>query len=86
MYVLPLVVPAFKGMRPSGCVVYSTEPVVIPATAIDASFISNFDYFVDVIANGPAHKAPSHCECRFCDISSADCPERVERVQIASVA
>jgi len=65
--------------------VYRDQRVVIPATAVNASFIANFDYFVELITNGPAQKAPSQCECRFCDISSADCPERVDLVQIASV-
>ena len=26
----------------------------------------------------PAKKAPSLQECRFCDISVADCPERID--------
>jgi hypothetical protein len=26
----------------------------------------------------PARKAPSWGECRYCDISEADCPERID--------
>ena len=28
-------------------------------------------------ADKPAQRVPSAQECRFCDISAADCPERV---------
>ena len=32
-------------------------------------------------ADAPAVKVPSLSECRFCEITAADCPERVDEEQ-----
>jgi hypothetical protein len=79
MYLLPQAVPAYRGTRPAGCVVYNDSRVEIPAEAVDEAFIQNFEYFLGIIASGePALKVPSRNECRFCDIAKSECPERVE--------
>jgi hypothetical protein len=77
MHVLPLVVQRYRGMALDGCVVYNDHRIRIPAASVDSGFVSNFEYFLGVIAAETAPpKAPSESECRFCDIGSLDCPER----------
>ena len=59
--------------------VYPDHVVDIPASAVDHEFIGNMAKMIcRVRAAEPARRVPSLTECRFCDISSADCPDRVE--------
>lgn len=79
MYLLPLTVAAYRGAKPTGCVVYNQARVTIPPEAVDAAFTENFEYFLSVIdSTEPALKVPSRNECRFCDIAKSECPERIE--------
>ncbi|TAM80968.1 MAG: hypothetical protein EPN47_13875 [Acidobacteria bacterium] len=79
MHLLPQAIPAYRGMRPTGCVVYNDSRVEIPAEAVDESFAENFEYFLDVIGSeAAAIKVPSRNECKFCDIAKSECPERIE--------
>ena len=49
----------------------------IPAQAVDETFIKNVAELMGRLsAAGLARHTPSPRECRFCDISSLDCPER----------
>lgn len=78
MYCTPLCLATCKDKKPRGVLIYSTDSIEIPADAIDTEFIGNFDYFIDILnSNEPPKKVPSTSECQFCDITSADCPERV---------
>ena len=44
---------------------------------VGEGFIRNLSVLVlRLSAQGPARRVPSQRECGFCDISSADCPER----------
>ena len=53
--------------------------VDIAAGAVDERFINSVKSLIQRIgAREPAIRTPSRGECRFCDITSADCPERVE--------
>lgn len=79
MYLLPLCFPELTRYTLQGMVVYPKHRVEIPATAVNARFKENLDYFVKLIAaKAPPMKAPSLGACRFCDITSSDCAERVE--------
>ena len=53
--------------------------VRIPAEAVEDQFILNLGTLIRRLAADklPA-RVPSRPECRFCDISAADCPARVE--------
>ena len=79
MYLLPLARPEYRGAIITGQVVYEDHVVDIPADAVDERFINSVKSLIQRIgAREPAVKAPSRGQCRFCDITSADCPERVE--------
>jgi hypothetical protein len=60
----------------TGALVY--RDATVPILTLPESFGSNFDYFVGVLCKEtPPQKSPGK-SCRFCKISSADCPERGE--------
>ena len=51
----------------------------IPASGIDGKFVERLGALIRrLAAETPARRVPSTQECRFCDITKADCPERVE--------
>ena len=79
MYLLPLARPEYEGAVITGQVVYEDHVEDIAADAVDERFINSVKSLVQRIgAREPAVKTPSRGECRFCDITLADCPERVE--------
>ena len=82
MYALPLAQGSrWKNRTVGGCLVYgdgSRKP--IPASAINERFRKNlFALLCRVAAEGPARQVPSERECSWCDLTIADCPERIER-------
>ena len=78
-YALPLALPQYRNVRIGGGVIYPTHTVRISADAVDDQFIQNLGALIRrLTADEPARRVPSGPECRFCDISVADCPERVE--------
>ena len=51
----------------------------IPADSVDDAFMNRVGEFMcRMLADTPARRVPSAVECRFCDIGSADCAERIE--------
>ncbi|SRR6266852_5457281 len=86
MHLVPLVIPRYSGTRFAGCVVYNENRVVIPPEAIDATFLDNFRYFLDIIGGVEEPlKSPSATECRFCDIPKSECAERYVEIANTSV-
>ena len=78
-YALPLALPQYRNIRVGGEVVYPTHTVRIPRGALPNQFIENLAAIIRrLAAETPDKRVPSPQECRFCDISTADCPERVE--------
>lgn len=80
MYAIPRALGQHQGIRFDGKVVYtdSSQDVDIPHTAVDDIFIKNLaDLIRSVSSELPARKVPSFQECSFCNITSADCPEKV---------
>jgi hypothetical protein len=77
LYLLPLCFPELALHRVCGRVLYHDGAVEIDASRVDDRFVAAFDYFVELLA-GAAEPltAPSAAECRFCDISQADCARR----------
>ncbi len=69
-----------KGRPADGCVVYGQgDRVPIPSSAITEAFKSNARYFLDLLrADEAPSRSASPNECRFCDLTRADCPDRVE--------
>ncbi len=79
MYAVPKALGQYKGIGFDGQVVYPDHAVDIPAESLTPEFVANLGALLRRIGGEePAVKVPSLAECRFCDITSADCPERVE--------
>jgi len=78
MLSLPHVEGHCKGRRLEGRIVYKNMVVDVPSSRIDDDLRELFRKTVLTIG-GPdrATKVPSWGECRYCDISKADCPERI---------
>ena len=86
MYAIPRALPQYKDRLFDGELVYKDHEVRIPASMVDDQFQ---DQLVAVIqrlsADTPPRKTPSANECRYCDISAQDCPERVSAGVLAAV-
>ncbi len=77
MYAVPRALGQYKGVTFDGKVVYEDQEVPIPASAVDSPFIENLSQLIRRVASGtPARKVPSPMECGFCNLTTADCPER----------
>ena len=77
MYAIPRALGQYRGITFDGQVCYVDHVVDIPSTAVDDQFIGNLSQLVRRISSSdPARRVSSYMECRFCDISSADCPDR----------
>ena len=81
-YAIPKALEEYWGMESRGHVAYPESNVGIPASRIDRQFVDNLGALIRRLAvDTPARRVPSLAECRFCDITAADCPERVETRQ-----
>ena len=62
----------------AGAVAYPTHTVEVPEVGRQGEFARNLASLIRRLASDtPPQRTPSAHECRFCDISSADYPERV---------
>ena len=78
-YAVPKSLEQYRGMEFRGHVVYPDAQVGIPVSAVDEKFTERLGSLIRRLASEtPARKVPSTQECRFCDITAADCPERME--------
>ena len=84
MYAVPRAMGQYHGMAFDDRVAYRDHEVAIPATAVDEAFIWNLARLLRRLsAEAPARRVPSPREWGFCDISSADCPERAAEGAVA---
>ena len=78
-YAVPRAVERYRGMNTKGHVIYPDSNVRIPASGVDGKFVERMGLLIRrIAAENPARRVPSASECKFCDITAADCPERVE--------
>ena len=85
MYAVPKALSQYKGVEFDGRVIYPDHEEYVPATALDDTFVENFSSLIQRLAlKQPARKVPSRLECGFCNITSVDCPDRVEEVEALS--
>ena len=78
-YALPLALPRYRNVRIGGEVVYPNHTVRIPRGALPGQFIEVLGSLIRrLAADTPPQRVPSGQECRFCDISAANCPEPVD--------
>ena len=82
MYALPRVAGRLMGMFPRGELAYERELVDIPDTSVDREFIENLTDMAGRLASGePTSRVPSLEECGRCDITGADCPDRLDETR-----
>lgn len=79
MLILPYVRPAWKHRAWQGRVRYQDHILEIPASAVDTQFRGIFRRTMEQVGGAAALcRVPSYAECRYCDISRHDCPQRIE--------
>ena len=79
MYALPRTLPQYGDAPLAGEVAYPTHTVEVPTVGRDGKFARNLASLIRRLASDtPPKRIPSAHECRFCDISNAECPERVD--------
>lgn len=80
MLCLPSALPLYRGKAFAGQLVYkSGDREQVPPDAVSKEFKRCARYFLNLLdAPEPAAHTPSSMECRFCDITAADCGERIE--------
>ena len=79
MYALPRAMPEFRDARIAGEIIYPDRTQRVPQGSIDQAFVRDLGSLIRrIAAPEPPHRVPSAPECRFCDITAADCPSRVE--------
>ena len=77
-YALPLALPQYRNVRIGGEVIYPTHTARIPRGALPDQFIDDLGSLIRRLASdAPAPRVPSVQECRFCDITASDCPQRM---------
>ena len=78
-YAVPRALPQFRSKDARGQVRYPDSYVGSPASAVSPEFIANMGALIRrLAADEPARRVPSAQECRFCDISTEDCPVRID--------
>lgn len=79
LYALPLAFPQYRNVKLSGEVVYPTHTVRIPPGAVSDQFVEDLAALIRrLAADTPPGPVASSSECRFCDIGTLNCPERVD--------
>ena len=79
MYALPRALPQYQHAKLAGEVIYPTRTVRVPRGSLHTQFVKDFGSLIRrLAADKPATRVPSEHECRFCDITAEDCPERVD--------
>ena len=78
MLTLPIATTHCKGKKFEGRIIYKDSIVNVPSTKINSELKELFKQTVlSVGGSEPLRKVPSWGECRFCDISKADCQQRI---------
>ena len=79
LYALPLTGDRYKELQLYGQVSYQDHTVDVPAAAVDQKFTDHLAALLRRIAGeSPTARVPSAAEGRFCDITGADCPDRID--------
>ena len=81
MYLLPKAqIARWKGKRFEGTVVYADgSERHIAADSVDDAFVSRLVEFMrKMTSDMPPRRVPSLAECGWCELTKADCPERME--------
>ena len=78
-YAVPRALEEYRRMEFRGHVIYPDSNVAVPVSGVDRKFIDRLGNLIRRLADEtPGRRVPSTSECRWCDITKSDCPERVE--------
>ena len=79
MYALPRALEQYRNARIAGEFHYPNRIQRVPTGGLDQGFINRLVTLLHRVAAPDAPQAvPSPAECHFCDITTEDCPERVD--------
>ena len=81
MYLLPKAqIERWRGVKFEGALVYpGGREVAVEADSVDDAFVSRVTEFIrKMTSDMPPRRVPSLSECNWCEITSADCPARVD--------
>ena len=79
LYAIPRALERYRTLKLRGQATYLDHTVRIPAEAVDDQFKKDLGALIRrIAADKPAALVPSEHECRFCDITTKDCSERVD--------
>ena len=79
MYALPRALQQYQHAKLAGQVVYPTRTTRVPMGSLHTQFIKDLGSLIRrLAADKPAARVPSEHECRFCDITADDCPDRID--------
>ena len=79
IYALPRALPQYQHAKLAGEVIYPTRTVRVPMGSLHTQFKKDLGALIRrIAADKPAARVPSEHECRFCDITTKDCSERVD--------
>ena len=86
-YAVPRALTQYNGIEFTGQLVYPDTRVSVPDSSTGGEFVRNLGALIRRLANDtPPRRVPSFAECQFCDITSAECPERVKQQPHAKTA
>ena len=79
MYALPKALPQYRDVTFEGKLVYPGEEVFIPSDGVNDGFVTELGGLITRLADSDsAIRTPSKQECSFCNITIADCDERID--------
>ena len=79
LYAIPRALEQYQNLKLRRQATHLDHTVRIPAEAVQDQFIRNLGTLIRrLAADKPPARVHSRQECRFCDISALDCPERVD--------
>ena len=81
MYLLPKAqIEHWRGVKFEGVVMYADgSKRRIAADSVDDAFVSRLAEFMrKMTSHMPPRRVPSRAECNWCELTSADCPDRIE--------
>ncbi len=86
MLVLPLTHAACRGVSLAGEVQYRDSRLPIAPEKLDDERKGLISATIERVGGeAPLPKVPSLSECRFCDLTVADCPERIDEARRVEV-
>ena len=78
-YAVPRALNCYRDLKLTGLVAYQEHTLDVPALTDSDPFVQSTTALIRILAAArPPTRVPSRQECRFCDITAEDCPDRVD--------